>query len=274
MTTSSKPLSVFLLTGQSNSLGTTNDEKDYWPGKYPEDKVTKIFWSNVDATNTQFPPKLYGDSTGEMKLMQVQQGDHGANPVFWGPEFSFAQALQAASLEERLIIKASRGGGGNTYWSAEAFRKDANLGHMWGHLRNVLQQSLGALAASGRPFRLAAFLYIQGESNGPAEAELADVRLEELIGSVRELADTWQPNSASSMHTLIGEIAASQSTEARKLTTTKQANLPGRRKDVSFIETRDLPLKVDGIHFDRAGKLEIGRRFATEFLAKSSAAAN
>jgi hypothetical protein len=271
MTKPLAPLSVFLLTGQSNSLGTTNDEKDYWPGEHPADDATKFFWSNVDARNTEYPPTLYGDSASEMKPMQVQQGDHAANPVFWGPEIGFAQALQAAQRAEQLIIKASRGGGGNTFWSAEAYQKDANSGHMWGHLRNVLRQSLGPLVASGRPFRLVGLLYIQGESNSPSEAELADVRLEELIESLREFAATLLPNCTDEMHTLVGEIAASTSTAARELTTAKQSSLPSRRKDVSFITTRDLPLKADGIHFDRSGKLEIGRRLAKAFLARDSA---
>ena len=45
---------VFILTGQSNSIGTTNcAETDISPGTDPADSRVKFFWSNVaDATTS------------------------------------------------------------------------------------------------------------------------------------------------------------------------------------------------------------------------------
>jgi hypothetical protein len=41
------PVDVYILTGQSNSLGTTRYETDYAPGTHPADSVIRILWSNA-----------------------------------------------------------------------------------------------------------------------------------------------------------------------------------------------------------------------------------
>ncbi|MDG2470035.1 MAG: hypothetical protein P8M80_12200 [Pirellulaceae bacterium] len=82
---------VYILTGQSNSLGTTaSSESMPSPGTNPADSTTSLFWSNVNASNNAYPPVLYGDSGGAITTLQTQQGDGGSNPTFWGPEFGFA----------------------------------------------------------------------------------------------------------------------------------------------------------------------------------------
>lgn len=102
---------VYILTGQSNSLGTTGDSDTLPnPGVDPADANTRLFWSNVKSSNTVYPPVLYGSSGGAILPLQMQQGDGSANPNFWGPEFGFARTMAKSCASNVLIIKASRGG--------------------------------------------------------------------------------------------------------------------------------------------------------------------
>ena len=107
---------VFILTGQSNSLGTTADggEPDITTGVDPADGNTRFFWSNRDTSGDNTAAGLIGDSGGLTTFIQAQQGQ-GANPLFWGPEVQFARSLYAAGVRDVMIIKGSRGGGGNTW---------------------------------------------------------------------------------------------------------------------------------------------------------------
>jgi len=257
---------VYILTGQSNSLGTTNLETPFDPGTDSADEHTEFFWSNVNASNTIYPPALYGDSEGVMTSLQMQQGDGGANPNFWGPEFGMARDMFDAGLNDVLIIKASRGGGGNGFWDKATFDANPDDGHMWGHLRDTIDAGLAAVINQGNTFEVKGLMYLQGESNNAEEAAIADTRLNDLINNLQSHIHVTYPDAADSMHTVVGEIAASHSNANRVLTTQKQIALAAEDPQISFVATNDLPLKSDGIHFARDAKLTIGSRFANVFI--------
>lgn len=260
-------LNVYILTGQSNALGTTSNEgttaAQYGPESNASDMHTKFFWSNVSGGG--YPPNVYGDSAGSIKSLQIQQG-RGVDPTFWGPEFGFARALSTAGPTNLLIIKACRGGGGNTLWDKSSFDADHASGHMWGHLRDTVDAGLTAAIARGHQVRVRGLLYMQGESNASAEAAIADQRLSKLSADLQQHIDANFPHVADGMKTVIGEIAASSSNADRMTTTSLQRSLSDRSAIMVFIQTHDLPLKSDGLHFGRDAKLEIGRRFAEPFL--------
>lgn len=259
--------SVYILTGQSNSLGTTCLEgSDYYPPESAFDRKVRFFWSNVDESSTGHPPKLYGSSEGKFSPLQMQQGGR-ENPHFWGPEFGFARSICEADMHRLVIIKASRGGGGNSYWHKQAYLEDAGRGHMWGHLCATLDQSLSSLHNNCENFLIRGLLYIQGESNSSSEAMIADTRLGELIDDLTVWLEQKYPKCTSGMRTVVGEIAASKSSHERIQTTRLQAALAEVRSDLKFVFTNDLDLKTDALHFGRDAKLEIGRRMAVAMQA-------
>ncbi|MCA9261983.1 MAG: hypothetical protein KDA61_22350 [Planctomycetales bacterium] len=255
---------VYVITGQSNALGTTSGEppKSNGPGEHPGDASALFFWANVDSQNASYPAILYGES-GQLQPLQVQQGDGGNNPVFWGPEFGLARALHEAGRNDVLIVKAARGGGGNGYWDRTTFDNNPNAGHMWGTVRDAIQDALSNLVAQGRTFHVKGLVYLQGESNSLTEAALVDVRLGNFVANVKQLVDQTYPGAADGMHTVVGEIAASSSNSDRIRTSQLQAAYADATPDATYVSTNDLPLKADGIHFGRDAKLTIGRRFAS-----------
>lgn len=259
---------VYILTGQSNALGTTAaGDSQPAPGTHEADRQTAFWWSNVSSTNRAYPPALHGDSGGRISTLQPQQGDGGANPTFWGPEFGFARRLFDRGARQTLIIKACRGGGSNSLWDKAAFETTADSGHMWGHLRDTVTAALAAVTATpGDSFRIRGFLYLQGESNTAADAAAADRRLGELVASLTAHVEAAHPGTTAGMTVVVGEIAASRSTAARVATTQAHRRLAEASEAVTFVPTADLPLKRDGIHFGGEAKLEIGRRMAEALL--------
>lgn len=246
---------IFILTGQSNSLGTTNgSESDTSPGTDPADQHIRFFWHNVADPSTSI-----GDSSNTFTTLQSQQGGHyPGNPTHWGPEIDFARTLARAGAGHITLIKASRGGGGNTHWS-----KSAN-GHMYQHLLSTITSATNHLTASGDTFEISGLLYLQGESDSPAEAEIAGTRIKELTDNLR--ADL--PN-ASNLHTVIAGIAAPGST--RDIVRTRHAAIAGETPYITFFPNLDLQSSVtDGLHFNKSAKLLIGRRFATTFLSNNT----
>lgn len=257
------PWEVYVLTGQSNMLGTTGSGDPLpAPAAAAADERVAMAWSNVASTNTRFPPVLYGGSDGPIATLRVQQGDGKANQTFWGPEFGLARGLAAAGRKNLLLIKACRGGGSNSLWDKDTFDREPDQGHMWGHLRDTVRAALAEAGRDGRAFQVRGLLYLQGESNTADDAARSGERLASLAGNVRAVVEEIRPGSARGMRTIVAEIAASRATKARIATVAGHQRLAATDPTVAFVPTADLPLKSDGIHFGGEAKLEIGRRLA------------
>lgn len=261
------PVDVYILTGQSNSCGTTSLENSYTPGTDPADSVIHIFWANVPGGPGTYPPVPFGTSANLFKPLQMQQGGDGS-AYFWGPEFGFARTLYAAARTNFVIIKASNDGGGNTLWDKATFDTNHAAGPMWGHLSNTVHTALGVLAASGQSFNMRGLLYIQGEGNSTSEDLIAGSRFSQLFSNLMAAINFTYPGTVTGMCAVIGEIGASQVDFQNQITTTQQMAVAYSNNAIAFVSTRDQPLKSDNLHFPKSAKLEIGRRMANCFLGR------
>jgi hypothetical protein len=263
-TATAAEVELYILTGQSNMLGTTAaDDPQPAPGKDPADATARMLWSNVSPANAGWPPRLLGDSGGRFVPLAVQQGDGGKNATFWGPEFGFARELAARGRGPAVIVKACRGGGSNALWDKATFDREQGAGHMWGHVRDTLDAALAALAdEADAAVRIRGFCYLQGESNSVADAAVAGERLAALVKNLTAHVEERRPGATRGMRVAVAEIAASRANPRRVQTTAAQQAFCRRFGNAAFVATADLPLKSDGIHFGGAEKLEIGRRLA------------
>lgn len=261
---------VYVFTGQSNMLGTTAaDDRRPVPDPKAAAGAARMLWSNVSPANTDWPPRLLGDSGGGFVPLAVQQGDGGKNPNFWGPEFGFAREMAARGRGDVRIVKACRGGGGNSLWAKAVFDRDPAAGHMWGHLRGTLDAAFDALAAApDAAVRLRGLCYLQGESNSDADARLAGERLAALVADVAAHVERRLPGATRGMRVAVVEIAASRANARRITTTEAQRAFAAKAGNAVFVPTADLPLKSDGIHFGGDEKLEIGRRLAAAMAGR------
>ncbi len=247
---------MFVLTGQSNSLGTSADpaETDVSPGADPLDARVPFFWANRSTRAGDGPAVMIGGSGGRIVTLRAQQGE-GANPTFWGPEIGFGRRLAAAGVSDFVIVKASRGGGGNGFWL-----KDSADDHMYRHVVETTKAALAALPP-GAGFEVAALLYVQGESDGAQEAPVSGERLQLLAANLRE-----DLPHAEGMGVLIGGIAAPGAN--RDIVRARQSALAAKDPSFRYIDTLDLePLLYDKLHFNRSAKLTLGRRMADAWLA-------
>lgn len=246
---------IFVLTGQSNSLGTTADKKepDITPGKDPLDARIPFFWSNRSTRSGDGPAVLYDSSGGKIVSLRAQKGE-GADPLFWGPEIGFARHLAATRVADFLIVKASRGGGGNSFW-LKGNRDD----HMYRHVTDTVQQAVKALPP-GITFEITALLYVQGESDNPAEGAACGERLRTLAANLRKDL----PNAAA-MKVIIGGIASGGATG--DVVRAQQSALPAADSTFRYIDTLDLrSQRYDNLHFSKGAKLELGQRMAKAWL--------
>lgn len=248
-------LKLFVLTGQSNSLGTTDgDGAASSPEPDPADQEVRFFWHNLaNAT------KSLGDSGGEFTTLREQQGGfYKGSATHWGPEIGFGRRLHRAGLRDFGIIKASRGGGGNSFWS-----KIAPDHHMYDHVVKTVTSATASLARAGHTFEITGLLYLQGESDSAAEAAVADTRIKELADNLR----LDLPN-AESLRVVIAGIAAAGG--ARDVVRARHAALAAASGTVSFFATTDLRQHLpDQLHFNKPAKLVIGERFAEAWLKQS-----
>ena len=245
---------LFVVTGQSNSLGTTNaGEADPSPGTDPADGKVLFYWHNwVDATTS------LGDSGGAFTSLQAQQGGYyTGSATHWGPEINFGRMLFRAGVRDFGIVKISRGGGGNSFWL-----KNSTDDHMYDKVVDTVTQAGSALTTAGHTFEIAGLLYLQGESDSTAEAAEAGTRFKTLVDNLR----VDLPN-ASNLFGMIGGIAAAGTT--RDTVRANQQAIGASTSYIDYFGNLDLQAwtAADNLHFNKAAKLRIGERYAQAFFA-------
>jgi hypothetical protein len=153
-----------------------------------------------------------------------------------------------------LVIKASRGGGGNSFWL-----KGSKDDHMYRHVIATVRSCVASLP-KGQAYNLRAIFYVQGESDGSGEAKLAGERLNVLADNLR--ADLPKAKDA---RFIIGEIAAAGA--RRDLVRKNQRAFVEQDPLASYVATLDMQSQLyDRLHFNKSAKLELGRRFAAAWL--------
>jgi len=255
-----KHVKLYVLTGQSNALGTTTDKSDKDtanPPAFAFDKEIPFYWSNRSNRMGNALAAVIGDSGGKISTLQKQQGE-GDNPSFWGPEISFGRTLYSAGRRDFMIIKACRGGGGNGHW--------AKGGQMNKHILDTVKLATAELDKQGHTYEFSSLLYVQGESNAVSEAKIAAQRFSELLSQLRE-----QLPNAKKMNGVIGGIAAKS--KWMDHTRLEHKELGAKRNDIEYFSTVDLRSELyDNLHFSKKAKIEVGQRFAkaVEKLEKSA----
>jgi len=181
----------------------------------------------------------------------------------FGPEVGFAQRfLELMPLNELWLIKYAVGGSSllawEREWSAEraAIADDADKGALYPRLiRHVKQVS------AGTDVNLLGCLWMQGESDSRYQRAAAQYQpnLTRMIADIR--ADLCQPG----MRFVIGLVNPAPA-RFRYLSTVRaaQRQVAQTMPNVSLVDTDGLTWHEDELHYDTAGQLELGRRFANQ----------
>lgn len=265
-----KTFHIFLLTGQSNSLGAIKENFAYEERMVPAPQKVRFWHGNFGGYCT-------GKSSSEWSRVEPQR----ESQIVMGPEYGFAQAFES-EIAEKIglapedcgILKVARDGGGNALWVAPD-------GDAYRQILAVADRAFAAVPALGYDkIEVRALLYLQGESDLPEEIPLAGTRLAALRENlIRALADKKidgiEAVSARGMALLVGEPANyfGRETRAADGTTSRDRlqKLAETALRAAWIPTRDLPKITSGdalgVHYNGNAQLAIGRRYAEAFAA-------
>jgi hypothetical protein len=247
-------------------------------GRGADDTVQVILMggqSNMEgnAPASAIPAELRSAPTNVTLIHHGHEVVIGKGATF-GPEVGLAAVLGKARPHQRfLLVKHAAGGTSMAGWSPDW--DPAKLPSEYDRSAGPLYQKLLAQytnAVSGRPARVTAVLWMQGESDsrypglGPHHyanltrliaafrRDLGSPSLPFLIGQVNVPAETREPNGNVKSFIWRDDVRAAQARAGR--------DVPGAR----MIETDDLPKQPDAIHYSPEGQIELGRRYANEWL--------
>ena len=192
----------------------------------------------------------------EVKLFDLNPRDG-----FFGPEVGFARSFtEHMKLDNLWLIKYAVGGSSllawEPNWSAEraALTGDADKGPLYQRLIRHFAQ-----VKSGSEVQVVACLWMQGESDSRFQKAAAQYKsnLTRLIAQMR--ADSDQ----SEMKFVIGLANPPQATfDYASVVREAQASVSRTVPNVSLFDTDGLTKHEDDLHYDSAGQIELGRRFA------------
>ncbi len=190
----------------------------------------------------------------------------------FGPEVGFAHAVASAQPDEPIVLcKVAAGGANLQYdWNPDGVSRsdeDTYRGPFYPRLTAAMAEVASALA--GEPFAFAALLWMQGERDSVFEsmARAYEANLAGLVAAVRRDA------GRADLPALIAQVAPRRYELAeerffhawRHLVWDAQRRFAAADPHAVYIETLDLP-QCDNLHFDTAGQLLLGRRFAQAYL--------
>lgn len=225
-----KPLKVFVLAGQSNMSGRRSD-----------------FESIAEAFKKPDPMILYFDGEAWLPMAPGMTEPRGG----FGPEFSFAKAMQEALGEPIGIIKVANG--------------NTNLADHWhpamrprqSRFYRQLVDRMRAAAAT-RPIEVVGMCWMQGESDA-ARADYAEIYAENLALLIE---DTRTRFNSPEMIFVCGRINSPEH-KFPETGTVRRAQETLEAEHYVVVDLDDLSKIPDRLHYDTEGVMEMGRRFAT-----------
>jgi len=223
---------VFLLAGQSNMLG--------------------LGWAqDLPKTYRALPDNALQWKGGAWVPLTPRPGGG------FGPELTFASTVGAALPAERIgIVKVAVVGSPIEYWSDR---------HADSPYATLLTQAQTALRATpgARP---AGVLWVQGENDarGAGTAAAYGARLRALVAAIRR--DVDRPD--------LPFFCAQVNPPYRyaRVVRDAQAALPAQVPGTVLVPTDGLRKRSDNLHYDSAGLVELGQRFARAYLKLVGAA--
>lgn len=269
--TATGPVDLILVAGQSNAVG-----YDANPANLPADPADReiMFWwrcgdpppDEHDSTSGGTWTNLCAQPRGDPVLpRQGRQYGNFAQPAGgFGPEIGLARTLRARGAKPLAIVKAA--------FSGTAMAQDwnhADPGDGGSCYRALIAETRAAIAAAqarGIALRLRAMVWVQGESDANAQAApLYEQALGEMIEALRKDLNAPQLIALLAVNTHFG---GGKNTHLPKIVEAQQA-LGAKDPRCAYVDTATATI-ANAVHFDAAGTLDVGARFAEALLKVES----
>lgn len=251
-----KPVLLFILSGQSNAGG--KGIGDELPAEYRK--------TDPDLLTIGRRAK------GLVPIAPYHREGFGSDNTAFGCETSFAHEIKRAFPGDVVVIAKQTEGGctivaWDKHWQRPDWKSDLALANnvkkpaQYPRLMAVVKEAREAIAADPKlgPVTLAGMLWVQGErdDHSPQTAALYEKNLRALIANVR--GDLGAPR----MPFLFADI------NGHRNVATIHAGMQRIVRDVprtAMVPVKDLSREHGGVHYNAAGQVELGRRFAAAYL--------
>jgi hypothetical protein len=231
---STKSVKVFILAGQSNMVGSG--------------KAANL----VPPYSKPFPTiKIWVQGTKQWQPLSPKAKDR------FGPEVSFGHAIAKVLPDDdiRLVKYAASGTALYNDWDPKT------KGKQYVAFMNTTRSALAELDASKTKYEIAGMLWLQGESDAHEnKAETYEKNLTEFIAHMRTHFKTPK------MPFVIARVRNHYGgkTGQAKIVRDAQVKIAGADKNVGWFDTDDCSMLNAG-HYNAAGLIDIGKRFAVEY---------
>jgi len=245
-------LRVFLLAGQSNMVGSGASAE--LPSQYQGEQKNVIIY----ASGTVDP----GLSD---KWIYLKPGLGGASNAF-GPEITFGHDIAAALTDCNVaLIKLSIGGTPLHDLAGPTNSWKARIGSLYFGLLNITDLAISKLDRIYQPV-ISGMLWMQGENDASYSSTSASQYRQNLIDLIDDLrADL----PVSNMPFMIGQIANHYPPSGWAWGPTVQAaeqRVGDEKEYCNWFTTDDLAMNADYVHYNAAGQIILGQRFAAKMI--------
>lgn len=266
------PIDLILVAGQSNAVGF-----DTKPAELPADAADQqiMFWwrcgdpppddhdSICGGKWTHLRPQPRGNPSQDKTYAGGRQyGNFRFPEGGFGPEMGLARTLHAKQGKRLAIVKAAFSGTSMTHdWTTT---NAGSGGECYHALVAEIRAAIAAAKQQGIALRPRAFVWVQGESDANAQAAS---RYEKALGDM--LAALRRDLAAPEMLALIGVNTrfggVDKVTQMVQAIIDAQKSLAAKDSRCAYVDTDGATL-ANVAHFDSAGTLDVGRRFAEALL--------
>lgn len=258
---------IFVVAGQSNAVGAgaaAAQLPPYWYAPQPDVRL----WFEIGPAESVANPAMRVSSSGNFVPLCFQTDasgrTFGSSIHGFGPELRLGRTLADSLDDDIAIVKFA--------FNATDLAGDWNSdlpGNLCGQMIRRVRAARAALAASGQASRVDGLFWMQGESDAANsdDAWRYAERLTKLIVRVR--TDLEQPT----LPVVIGRVnvhidsSVAYSLPYVNVIRAQQAFVAANVPYTALVDTDDLALTSDGLHFDAKSELDLGLRFAAEHLA-------
>lgn len=227
---------VFILAGQSNAGG-----GGVYVNQIPDPGLlvmppNLVYYSNASSDPTQ--PSTFSESS------------------MYGPEVSFGQILATAFPNEEIwIVRYAVGGSSMLAWKPDwSFEEaetvgDGSKGPLFTKLIEYVRTITG-----GHAVNISGFLWVQGETDSRSLycSERYEENLTQFITRLR------QELNAPDLPVVVPLVGCAG--DYSPMVQQAEINVSSRLSGVRTVSTHLIPLRPDLMHYDAAGRLELGRR--------------
>ena len=242
---------VYILTGQSNSLGAVKGSP---ASSETLDRYSShgLLWNGNMKRDSGECFELNPSWDGVSPQLPAYDGS-----LCMGPEYGFSYMMHHRGWhteggDKLYVVKASLDGGGNKFWmpGAPAYKS----------LSRTVKSALAKLGQA----KVQGLLYLQGESDKGDEVSAAPARFQGLHARLKKEVGKGLK------YAVAGECATwngSEEEDAAGNTTAKlMYALAKKNKSIGWVRTRDLTKITSGdsmgVHYDGKSQITIGSRYA------------